>query len=291
MVLIFLFVVCLSGVLLVYAALFWYYFHFHPFHINITFSEYIIPFVITLLVTLICIRPAYISHFGDFIKNRKLMDLLVFLAGCGILIPLFFSIQYMKVFSPRIVEVGTPSCIRKERPSRYYRIMNYFIDHGHMVHARTSNTAGKYSEYMRLNLFYAAPLKDYREDKTFGSSYNVWTGMHFGRTNSRRAINPKIVGFDEFERLSLPTFKSFNQAKEDMFYIPDPSGFRDGFEKALKENGMLDHGTIPPLILLPVADMIANQQRTRLIWVLGTVAGSIILGWLTIFLLNYLRGR
>ena len=126
-----------------YSGVFWYYHHYHPFELDRSVPGFIIPAILTILLVLIFLRPAVNASplFSFNIKN--LNEFLLFLAGLGIFIPLYFSTEYMKFFRPRIIEISSPAGVTVNNSGTFYHIDAFYANKQKAGTFFSSHIAGK----------------------------------------------------------------------------------------------------------------------------------------------------
>lgn len=284
-----LFVSLSAGLSFLYALFFWFYFHYRPLEMSRTFTGFVVPALLTLLVVILVLRPAMEGNPVFQFRLKNLQEFILFIAGICIFIPLYFSTEYMKFFLPRIQEVTTPDGIREFQPGTFYRIQIFYADKKNAGNYFSSNIAGKQGEYARLGMYFVCPMLSTPADSVSGKRTAVWTGSYSSMTQNRYARSSAVISGEDFLEKSKLAFMDKDFSLQKTFYIPESSGFRDNLDSAMRHSPVFD-ATADNILLYPLDDSIQRQQKIRLLWTLFTLLGGIAVWGILVFSLAYFRG-
>lgn len=268
------------------AVLYWIFFHRTNLPVKRFFLDFIIPLGITIAAVVFILSPQSASYQGFQFRNRDLFRLIMFLAGTGIFIPVFCTIQLMQVVFNQKIELTSPSALSELKRGAYYTFSRVFAAKEQMHSYLSGSVAGKSSEYKRTSVFFVFPLFDAEEDTAGKKDVKIWTGGYCSRTLNRFGRNDKLPDFRDFKENCLQNIMKKEISQKTIFYEPQESGFKDIYLKAVESSGR-NHGDII-LLLLPL-ELSNNVILKRFLWAILTFAAGLLLWVIIVYLAGYIK--
>ncbi|MDX5482259.1 MAG: rhomboid family intramembrane serine protease [Hymenobacteraceae bacterium] len=208
-------------------------------------------------------------------KSFDLPILYKMVATIALCAPAIIAQHYIVTATGSLSALENVSQISEQRAARYYTLKDYYLDKQNVQMYPSSETSGKYNEYLTFYLHAVVPVLNTAADTTATDRIQGWLGIKFSHQVSNRlsAYQKREAGrkflqttWEEFQARDLHRFQYLDRLSS--------STDLDKYRKAVT----LYAGT-EPIVLLPVYKPYQARNGNKFFWIFGSLGiGSAV--WL-----------
>jgi rhomboid protease GluP len=246
-----------------------------------------LPCVLPWLFILLWLRPRI--KLLAFQKENKHKDLMYFLAGASIIVPLIFAQNYIASSTGTLTQLKNIYEINDLPKTKYYTVKEYSIDRTHYGIHSVAEVTGKYNEHIDFTNYFTSPLLQKPGDTiSFTSAGNTvdfhgthgvitWVGVKYKEQISNRLSDAqKEEAYKKFYESSCVNYQW--QFLNDFQYWKR-TGLNDdldGFLKSCKKCSDRPP-TDNPIILEMVHEPFEARNGSNLDWMIITFLGGALI--------------
>jgi rhomboid protease GluP len=268
-----------------------------------------LPLALPIIPLLIWLNPR-LKILNLTTKNRRadLPFLYLFIATLAIGIPALLLQSYLRIAMGKMTPLTSISQIRVDKPTRYYRVNQYYIDTTLAAFKNTAEVSGKHNEHLNYTISIACPVYDRqviiappsgeetkitpRQDTTAAPHDKekfilpqalvpeAWICVNYKEQISNRLETAeRKEKWKAFFNESIRDFRSKDLKTFNYLERIGNTDDRDNYQAAIKQNSDFSSLPAPLFILVPRYDEFKERTGNKLGWVFGAF-GIIFFIWL-----------
>lgn len=257
----------LLGLIVIYTFLHWILFiKLELFGLKEFITNFGIPITLTGLAAWILLRPKF-KILDLEAKRGNWRDFYSFILWVILTVPLIVAQEYIVTASGQLTELNSIDEISTAKPTKFYKLKNYYINKKAIGIHSAFDVTGKHNESFNMHIYVALPILASKADTTKSECF-AWLGIEYRETiNNRLDQSEKERKYQAFASRSQRDFDAKDVSKFTYLDRIGNSDKKEGLIAAIKKNKLV---TGSQIILVAVNEPFEARNGKKLSWLLGS---------------------